>query len=231
MDEVDKRWKLFLEQDDAEEEQKEDETESVTSYQIYCDMDGVLVDLEKGIEDKLVSSDLPEDIIIKALLVLHSGDTWQDLASNSELTDAAQAIFDILNNENVEERLQFWTYLPIKSDAAELWKYITLDDHDPIILSAPWKLPNGELDKACIQGKKNWIARHSLNPKEIIITPEKQVHAGPNHILIDDMLRYLEPWAGGGGIAIKHTDAESTEKQLKAEIKRLKLKDLLKDKN
>ena len=62
MDEVNKKWKLFLEQDSEEEEQVEP-----ISYQIYCDMDGVLVDLEQGIEDKLVSSDLPEDIIIKAL--------------------------------------------------------------------------------------------------------------------------------------------------------------------
>ena len=224
MDEVNKRWKLFLEQDDTEEEEKENETEATVSYQIYCDMDGVLVDLEQGIEDKLVSSDLPKDIIIKALLVLNSGEVWQDLANDSELAGGSQAIYDILNNENEEERLQFWTYLPMKSDAAELWRHIK--PHDPKILSAPWKLPNGELDKACIKGKKNWIGRHYLNPKEIIITPEKHVHAEPNHILIDDMKRYLEPWDDAGGVAIKHTNSESTKKQLKSAIK-----DLLKDKN
>ena len=215
MDEIDKKWKLFLEQDDAEEEQAEP-----ISYQIYCDMDGVLVDLKKGIEDKLVASNLPEDIIIKALLVLHSGDVWEDLASDSELAGGSQAIYDTLNNENEEERLQFWTYLPMKSDAADLWEYIK--PHNPKILSAPWKLPNGELDKACIQGKKNWIARHSLNPEEVTITHNKHLHAEPDHILIDDMPRYLGPWRGAGGIAIKHTDTESPIKQLK---------DLLKDNN
>jgi len=215
MDEIDKKWKLFLEQGSEEEEQVEP-----ISYQIYCDMDGVLVDLEQGIEDKLVSSDLTKDIIIKALLVLHSGEVWQDLANDSELAGGSQAIYDILNNENEEERLQFWTYLPMKSDAAELWRHIK--PHNPKILSAPWELPNGELDKACIQGKENWIDRHYLNPEEIIITPEKQAHADPNHILIDDMPRYLDRWSEARGIAIKHTDTESTKKQLK---------DLLKDKN
>lgn len=215
MDEINKKWKLFLEQESKEEEQ----TEPI-SYQIYCDMDGVLVDLEQGIEDKLVSSDLPEDIIIKALLVLHSGDIWQDLANDSELTGGSQAIYDTLNNENEEERLQFWTYLPMKSDAAGLWEYIK--PHNPKILSAPWKLPNGELDKACIQGKKNWIARHNLNPEEVIITPDKHLHAELDHILIDDMPRYLGPWREASGTAIKHIDTESTVEQLK---------DLLKDKN
>ena len=219
MDEIEKKWKIFLEQDN-EEAKKEEKR----SYQIYCDMDGVLVDLIKGIEDELVSSDLPKEIIIKAILVLNSGEVWEEFDNSSELGEGSQAIYDILNNPDYDERLRFWTYLPMKSDAGELWRHIK--PHDPKILSAPWKLPNGELDKACIQGKKNWIGRHYLNPKEIIITPEKQVHADSNHILIDDMKRYLDPWNEAGGIAIKHTKSKSTKKQLKSAIK-----DLLKNKN
>ena len=215
MDEIEKKWKIFLEQDN-----EEDKKEEKHSYQIYCDMDGVLVDLIKGIEDELVSSTDPKERIIKALLVLHSGEVWNDFDNSSELSDGSQAIYDILNNQDYEERLRFWTYLPMKSDASELWRYIT--PLEPTILSAPWKLPNGELDKACIQGKKNWISRHNLNAKDVIITPEKQVHASPSHILIDDMDRYIEPWSKAGGIPIKHTDTKST-------IKRLE--DLLKNKN
>ena len=61
MDEIEKKWKIFLEQDN-----EEDKKEEKRSYQIYCDMDGVLVDLIKGIEDELVSSADPKERIIKA---------------------------------------------------------------------------------------------------------------------------------------------------------------------
>lgn len=217
MDEIIKKWTIFLEQDSEEEEQVEP-----ASYQIYCDMDGVLVDLIKGIEDELVSSDLPKEIIIKAILVLNSGEVWEEFDNSSELGEGSQAIYDILNNQDYDERLRFWTYLPMKSDADDLWKYIKLDEHDPIILSAPWRLPNGDLDKACIQGKKNWVERMNLNPKNIIITPDKHVYAKTNSILIDDMDKYIIPWASEGGIPIKHT---STKKTITV------LRDLLENKN
>ena len=81
------------------------------------------------------------------------------------------------------------------------------------------KESNGDLDKACIQGKKNWISRHNLNAKDVIITPDKHVHAKSNHILIDDMDRYIEPWSKAGGIPIKHTDTNLTIRKLEDLLK------------
>ena len=43
---------------------------------------------------------------------------------------------------------------------------------------------------------------------------DKHVHAKPNHILIDDMDRYIEPWNQAGGIPIKHTDTKLTIRKL-----------------
>ena len=99
----------------------------------------------------------------------------------------------------------------------ELWSYIK--EYNPIILSAPWILPNGNVDKSCDLGKRNWIAKFNLEPYDTIITPVKKVHSAPKHILIDDMKKYLEPW-GERGIAIKHTSSAETKKVLEGILKK-----------
>ena len=205
MDEIVNKWKLFLEQEDK------------IKYQIYCDMEGVLFDLEEGIERELISlkdnGQLEENVMIQAIQVLNSGEVWQDLQTNSELKSGAQAIFDILNNPSEDEREKFWTYLPRRKDMNMLWSYIK--EYNPTILTAPWKLPTGRLDAACMRGKKNWVGRFNLDPKEVIVTPDKYKYAARNHILIDDMDRYIEPWKSAGGIPIKHFSSDKTIPQLK----------------
>ena len=205
MDEIDNKWNLFLEQEDK------------IKYQIYCDMDGVLVDLIEGIERELISlkdsGRLEENVMIQAIQVLNSGEVWEDLQSNSELKSGAQAIFDILNNPSEDERERFWTYLPRRKDMNMLWSYIK--EYNPTILTAPWRLPSGRLDAACMRGKENWVGRFNLDPKEVIITPDKYKYAARNHILIDDMDRYIKPWKSAGGIPIKHFSSDKTIPQLK----------------
>jgi hypothetical protein len=43
----------------------------------------------------------------------------------------------------------------------------------------------------------------------------KQLFAGPNRILIDDMKQTIDEWNAKGGIGIFHTSAADTIKQLK----------------
>ena len=63
----------------------------------------------------------------------------------------------------------------------------------------------------------------NLNPlpqkDKIILTHNKQNYAmhpttGKPNILIDDMDKYIDPWAAAGGIAIKHTSVNETIKEL-----------------
>ena len=208
MDEIIKKWRIFLKEDNN------------NSYQIYCDMDGVLVDLIGGLKKRIISLDLSNKVQDQAFGVLDSEVTWQDLQDDPKFSKGVRAIFDILNNPNEDEREQFWTNLPPTEDMTELWSYIK--KYNPIILSAPWILPNGEVDKFCDLGKRNWITRFSLEPFDTIITPVKEVHSAPTHILIDDMEKYLGPWRGEGkkGIAIKHTSAKETIRILSELLKK-----------
>jgi hypothetical protein len=43
----------------------------------------------------------------------------------------------------------------------------------------------------------------------------KQMFAGPNRILIDDMEQTINEWNAAGGIGIHHTSADNTISQLK----------------
>jgi hypothetical protein len=214
MDKITEKWKNFLEKG--------------KSYQIYCDMDGVLVDLEAGIEEELVFADIDDDAKKQAFQVLNSGMLWQTLQKDPSFSEGTAVIFDVLSQGSHDERRKFWANMPPKQDAMNLWNIIS--EHNPIILSAPWKI-NDEIDQACVEGKREWLKKLSPPPKKIIIAgtdegfegdTSKHRYArdedGDRNILIDDMPRYVEPWRKAGGIAIKHTSAENTKKQLKKEL-------------
>jgi len=202
MDEVAKKWRSFL----LEEEN--------IPYQIYCDMDGVLVDLEAGIEEALAFADIEDDARVQAFQVINSGMLWQRLQQDPKFSKGAQAIFDVLSKGTEVEREAWWANLPTRSDMAELWNHIATYNPKPIILSAPWVI-DGVIDEACVRGKKRWI-QNTLpsQPQNIIITPNKTVYADPNHILIDDMDKYVKPWRAAKGKAIQHTSTEKTKNVL-----------------
>ena len=44
---------------------------------------------------------------------------------------------------------------------------------------------------------------------------DKAAYAAPNHILIDDRSKSIQPWVAAGGIGILHTNAANTIRQLK----------------
>ncbi len=215
MDKITEKWKDFLEKG--------------KSYQIYCDMDGVLVNLEEGVIEELVFADIENETREQGIQVVNSGLLWQTLQKDPEFSKGAKAIFDVLSQGEGEDRKKFWAELPPESDAMELWKFIS--EYKPIVLSAPWII-NDEIDQACVKGKREWLARLDPSPKKIISAgtdeggegnTSKHRYArnedGSRNILIDDMDKYLFPWSAAGGIAIKHTSAANTIKELKKWLK------------
>ena len=204
MDEITKEWRKFL-----LEERK-------VPYQIYCDMDGVLVDLEEGIIEALGMEEMEEEIRTAAVQVVKSGELWQDFKNEKkypELNKGAKKIFELISKD-----ANFWANLPLKNDAQQLWSYISSLSPSPYILSAPW-------DKESGKGKLLWLSKlaENLEPTpgrdKIILTHDKHLHAvnletGRPNILVDDMDKYLEPWKKAGGIAIKHTQTSNTIKEL-----------------
>ena len=188
-------------------------------FRIFCDMDGVLVDLIQGIIDEanIRMVDQSEQQKKAFMKILSSGKSWQNLKTSKQGKDVLKNIFKILGDDR-----DFWASLPLMPGANKLWGFI--NRFEPFILSHPW-------DDASAEGKRIWLSELAKNispsPPEtrIILTGDKHKYAvnketGAPNLLIDDMPKYLGPWEESGGIAIKHVSADSTIRQLKIIMER-----------
>ena len=179
------------------------EQEEAFPYQIYCDMDGVLVDLVGGVLDYSKNDPSNKSLRKEVENILKLGWGWTE--KHPELQEGLDYINNIVSND-----VEFWATLPPMPDKDMLWGYIA--QYNPIVLSHPW-------DDASEEGKREWVAAElSPPPTDEKYTGDKYMFAvnedGSPNLLIDDFEKYIGPWQAAGGIAILHTSAESTIKKL-----------------
>ena len=179
-------------------------------YQIYCDMDGVLVDLISGVLQaaNLDIDDQTKRTVVKKIIA--TGWAWTKKHPDPTIQKGLDYIHSLIGN-NVD----FWAELPTMPGKDELWGYIS--QYDPNILSHPW-------DEDSAAGKEIWLANKlSPAPQMVFLSGDKHMWAvnekGRPNVLIDDFEKYTIPWEKAGGIAIIHTSAQATIEQLEA-IKR-----------
>ena len=157
--------------------------------QIYCDMDGVLVDIIGGISKLYKLSGL----------------------SNRNF----DSIVDPLKPKIDKEHPHLFAELPWTADGKALWKYIS--KHNPNILSAhtsTWQ-PNSKQDKIRWI-EKNLNPKPTMN--HIVIRRDKEKFAVTNgvpNILIDDWKLNIAEWTKAGGIGILHKNTADTIATLK----------------
>lgn len=180
------------------------EAENSFPYQIYCDMDGVLVDLVGAVLET-AQQDASDERLRKGVEKI-IGIDWKWTEKNPKYQKALDYI-----NDMVSDDVEFWASLPPTSDMETLWGFIS--PYDPYILSHPW-------DQASADGKILWVQDHlTPHPKDVYLTGDKHKYAvnedGTPNLLIDDFAKYINPWRDAGGIAIHHTSAASTIQQLK----------------
>tara|TARA_Y100001963_G_scaffold136149_1_gene198515 strand:- start:2105 stop:2680 length:576 start_codon:yes stop_codon:yes gene_type:complete len=161
-------------------------------YEIYCDMDGVLVDFELGTVEYITSDlktgkapELEEELGRDYITV-------EDIKSN-------KAVRNYMYKE-LEHNAEFWENLPWIENGPELWAAIA--PHNPNILTTPMGY-GSEI------GKQAWIDKN-LNPppKKVFMSREKYRWANKNSILIDDWTKNTIPWEEHEGIAILHRDSD-----------------------
>jgi len=198
-------WREFL---------KEEQT-----YQIYCDMDGVLVDFIKGVIERMNKDIKDPSIQTKEMIKLRKAleaaeetkvvmkDLDKHFKPRTPLIRAARNyMYEALADDE-----EFWATLPWMPDGKELWAYIS--QFDPDILTAPM----GEGSK---RGKERWIYDDNNvepPPKRVFMSHEKYEWStnGKPNILIDDFTSNTIPWENAGGIAILHVSASETIAKLK----------------
>jgi 5'(3')-deoxyribonucleotidase len=157
-------------------------------YTIFCDLDRVLVDFDKGYQSLTGLSTKHSD-------VQNSEDFW-DLFN------------DKLKEKNKTE-YWFWSTLPMMSDGLELWNYIK--PTNPYILTAPSRNPESK------EGKLKWFQDNLGYVRKMIFSPsyKKKLYAKPFNILIDDMKDNINGWNENRGIGIYHQSTLKTIKELK----------------
>jgi hypothetical protein len=172
-------------------------------YEIYCDMDGVLVDLfENGIYPCAKDPKMLKNVkkVFKRRL------NWTEPVKNRGIQAAIDWVKNLLSND-----YEFWASLKPLPGTFRLWRHLAFIS-TPKILSHP-------MDEECIEGKKYWIQKYLFpNPEKYdILLPldgKKEKWAtdkeGKPCILIDDFEIYTEAWEKSGGIAILHTSVAKT---------------------
>tara|TARA_R100000951_G_scaffold25747_2_gene21862 strand:- start:24 stop:659 length:636 start_codon:yes stop_codon:yes gene_type:complete len=179
--------------------------------QIYCDMDGVLVDFEQGIVDQ-INKDLQmirqmKDVknlvkIKKALASL--GRDELIIADMRGKSVTSKPVIDYMYGR-VGNDADFWANLPWMPNGRELWEFIA--PYEPFILTSP-------MQKGSEIGKAFWIDSNlSPAPEKVFMSSEKYNWAvsetGEPNVLIDDWSKNIIPWSKKGGIAIQHVNANT----------------------
>jgi 5'(3')-deoxyribonucleotidase len=155
-------------------------------YTIFCDMDGVLVDFDKGYKD------------LTGIATHHADTQGRDEFWN---------LFKRSLEEKGMSEYEYWANLDWQPGGKELWSYIK--KYNPYILTAPSLNPESR------EAKSDWVQRLD-GMKKIYFKPAKfkSDFSGKNRILIDDRKDTIDRWNAAGGIGILHTSAEDTIKQL-----------------
>lgn len=153
---------------------------------IYCDLDGVLVDLAGRMSE----------IYGKKL-------------ENGSFTDK---FYELMDKFSVTEKFDFWKDLEETHDCMELWNFIK--EFDPLILTSCSGMAIACMGKKkwCanhlgISSEKVICVPHSTS---------KQKYAGSGKILIDDLTSNIAEWEINGGIGILHKNSKDTLKLLKS---------------
>lgn len=184
-------------------------------HQIYCDMDGVLVDFVAG-----AIRQINEDVSDKQLSNRDESTGKLNYLGQLRMILRREGI-DNIDNKHIEKNFEgpkkvrkaaikymyvrlsdderFWANLPWMPGGRDLWNAIKR--YDPIILTAP-------MGKGSEEGKRQWISKNlSPNPQDIIMSHDKFNWAmadGERNILIDDFMSNIKPWKSNGGIPIHH---------------------------
>jgi hypothetical protein len=165
------------------------EEDLTPKYQIYCDMDGVLTDFEGRFLD----------ILKKVGKKYYSKEELEGITRPKHFEKKfGQGEFWKLIDEQGED---FWAGMQWMPNGQALWNFIS--PYNPNILSSPSQ------DNSSRLGKRMWIRQHlSPPPNEIIFkkAENKQQHAAPNHILIDDKPSNISEWKAKGGISLEVKD-------------------------
>ena len=155
---------------------------------IFLDMDGVLADFLKGVEQpEYIGHPLTND-------------------------DAGHTEYDLRKEELTNKRL--FANLPPMADMYDLIAYVKHCEVPWEILTAAGTVNRNLV----VYDKNEWVKRYVDPTIPVTCTfsgSQKAAYALEGNVLIDDRKKNIDAWVAAGGIGIVHTSAADTIEQLK----------------
>lgn len=185
--------------------------------QIYCDMDGVLVDFEKPAVDR-INQALVDDHLPGKLKKLADEIKEELDREYITLVDFKETIGTEVNNnirklmqELLEDDEEWWANLPWLEEGKKLWAVLSRIDKFPAILTTPMD-QRGK--KGSLRGKERWV-RDNLKLHTNIVADIRVVFShnkyeyalgdyGEETVLIDDFIKNIKKFDNAGGFAVHH---------------------------
>lgn len=155
---------------------------------LYLDMDGVVADFDEYAYRTLG---------IGPAQGIYPENIWQKLAENKRIyRDLIKTTYADVLLENCIE-------------------FCKNNNYELLFLTA---VPKGNDIPYAFFDKVNWARTHFQNIPVLFgpYSKDKYLHCNGNDILIDDRVSNINAWTTAGGIAIHHTDIETTLKHLKS---------------
>lgn len=179
---------------------------------IYVDLDGVLVDFDKGVHDVIMKYIDDQDF----LSTLSDEEKTRAAKFHGSLSkDGSDGVRDVLKdkaNKDVVRKFiaydgKWWENLDWMPDGRVLWDF--LKSMEPTILTSSLGGTNAS------SGKTKWV-HDNLGPDvKLIIIDDKEELASPNAVLIDDRSQIANKFKDAGGNTILHTSSKITILELK----------------
>ena len=193
--------------------------------QVWFDMDGVLADFDKSIDndDELLGYKQDLDYLIDSEFLDYKGlsndeiklKLKSDLEENPDNEDVKRLkkAFKLYNNRvfKIAGKPGFFENLELMPMAVEMLKKANeITGKKPNILTAPMGNENNPSNPSVLE-KRDWVSKHFNNlVNQVEITTDKgRVVRGPHDILIDDRQKYIDKFTNAGGSGILFKDPSS----------------------
>lgn len=198
---------------------------------IFLDLDGVLVNFEKGYIERVneIEPDWFDKIgykggpFFKEMEKLIKAYYEKMSVNEKELSKAkfrASAKFWSFINGDAK----WWLDLEWMPGGRELFDYcLTLRKENIISELNVLSSPSISDRETVINAKKDWLKKHGIFSSfdQVIIDSDKSAYCkGSGDILIDDTLKKINSWNDKGGYAIHHTELQNTIEKLNYKLMR-----------
>lgn len=198
-----------------------------TSLQFFFDLDGVLADMEKGLQqnpkivslrkrlDDLIKNEYPQykNLVDDEIKEKLKTELPPDAPKDHPLRPLKRAFNDYRNSVfGVAAEEGFYKNLPLMPGTKEMLEAAQkISGKKPHILSSPV-----QGDNTSVQEKIDWVETNfkGLVDKIIIDTNKGKYAKSKNDVLIDDRPKYITEFESAGGSAILHKNYNTTIKEM-----------------